>query len=311
MQDAPIRMLLGPQRPKSNVSEAVAGLPAGPLAVISAGWQEAEGDLDELQAAVGRPVEDLRLYFRAEEVFQQNEQLVEAYRSRQDQLKEQQRLYRRRLKQLSIAARQTFRAEGDQEMIAAEQRHAIAQLRALDRHHVRRTEAIHKRFAADFSIETHAALAAHQEEIRAQLDRSAGVLVTGGNIVVLLNRMRLFDVGALLAGKNIVAWSAGAMVLTDRIVLFHERMPLERRDPEILGAGFGIVPRFVLFPNGADRLREKDRLRIGLTSRRFSPAVCAVLDSGAALTIGGTTLVRAENAQRLSAAGRVQKLRVT
>ena len=38
------RLLLGPQRPVLNLGEAFAeaGFPAGPVAVISAGWQEAE-----------------------------------------------------------------------------------------------------------------------------------------------------------------------------------------------------------------------------------------------------------------------------
>jgi hypothetical protein len=44
-------------------------LPDGPLAVISAGWQEAEGDIGDVQQFVGRPVRDLTLYQRAEKIF--------------------------------------------------------------------------------------------------------------------------------------------------------------------------------------------------------------------------------------------------
>jgi len=49
MRAVPVRVLLGPQNPVRNFGEAIreTGLPEGPLAVISAGWQEAENDLDE------------------------------------------------------------------------------------------------------------------------------------------------------------------------------------------------------------------------------------------------------------------------
>ena len=87
-----------------------------------------------------------RLYRRAEDVFSQDDGLHTLYRQRQNRLKAQQRLYAMRLKQLVIAARQVRLASpdggADREMIKAEQRHAIAQLRALDRHHLHRTEAI-------------------------------------------------------------------------------------------------------------------------------------------------------------------------
>ena len=111
------RLLLGPQRPVTNLGDAVkaAGIPEGPVAVISAGWQEAEGDIDDVQQLIPRPLVDLRLYHRAEEIFATQRQLHELYRSRQDQLKELQRLYRLRLRQLMIAARHTLKADARSE----------------------------------------------------------------------------------------------------------------------------------------------------------------------------------------------------
>jgi hypothetical protein len=307
----PLRVLLGPQTPTRNVAEAVASanLPDGELAIISAGWQEAENDLDELQEVVGRPLEDLRLYARAEDVFAADRHLKERYRSRQDLLKDQQRLYGLRLKQLAIAARQTMSAGGDPDMLLAEQRHAIAQLRALDRHHLHRTNSIHKQFEAVFDVASSRLLTNHVNELRAIVARCSAVLITGGNIVVLLNRMRLFGVGELLQGRNIIAWSAGAMVLAERIVLFHERMPQRRRESEILGAGFGLVPGYVFLPDATRRLREQDRLRVGLMCRRFSPDVCAALDSGAAMHFADDHLISADAVRRLNRDGRFVRLR--
>lgn len=277
---APMRILLGPQSPTQNVGEAVRRLPEGPLAVISAGWQEAEGDLDELAGKIGRPLEDLRLYGRVEEITAQDPQLADAIRARQDLLVDLQRLYRLRLKQLAFAARRVIEAEGDADLLLAEQRHAIAQLRALDRHHLHRSQSIWSRFEATYNPHTYPQLARHARELQENLRRCAGVLITGGNIAVLINRMRLIGVGGMLGDSHIVAWSAGAMALTERVVLFHDRSPEGRRDAEVLGAGCGIVPGYVVLPDANRRLRTRDRLRIGLMSRRFAPDVCLVLDSG-------------------------------
>ncbi|MDJ0938774.1 MAG: Type 1 glutamine amidotransferase-like domain-containing protein [Woeseiaceae bacterium] len=293
-----------------NLAEALdaSGLPDGPLAVISAGWQEAEADIDDVREVTGRTLEDLRPYQRANDVFKADERLADAYRVRQDRLKEQQQLYRQRLKQLALAALQTLNADGDAEIVAAEQRHAIAQLRALDRHHLHRTESIHAEFDASFNSSSHSLLADQAREMNEIIDRSAGVLITGGNIVVLLNRMRLFDLEASLADTHVAAWSAGAMVLAERIVLFHDRMPLGRRNPEILGGGLGLAPGYVFLADVERRLRQRDRLHVGLMSRRFSPDVCVALDSGSQLLLEGERVDRAEATRRLSHDGRLTKL---
>lgn len=308
---APLRLLLGPQRPVRNLAEAIAaaGIPDGPLAVISAGWQEAEGDIDDVREVVGRPLDDLRLYTRADEVFAADEKLAAAYRERQDRLKVQQRLYRQRLRQLAIAARNTLRAKGDPEMLAAEQRHAIAQLRALDRHHLNRTGALHAPFEAAYAPDRHTVLAGHRAEIADRIRATAGVLITGGNVVVLINRMRLFGVGDLLADARVIAWSAGAMALAERIVLFHDRTPEGRRDAEVLGAGTGLVPGCVVLPDARRRLRRRDKHRMTLLARRFGPDTCVVLDSGAALGLEARRVVLASGARRLDRNGQIVRVR--
>ena len=100
MSTATRRLLLGPQRPTLHLGEALGGfgLPEGPLAVISAGWQEAEGDINDVGEVVGRPLEDLKLYARAESVFGDDPELADAHRERQRTLRELQQLYRLRLK---------------------------------------------------------------------------------------------------------------------------------------------------------------------------------------------------------------------
>lgn len=302
-----IHLLLGPQRPVSNLRKAAASLPFDdrPFACISAGWQEAEGDTGVVADLIGRPLQDLNLYSRAEDIFEAQPDLHDAYRLRQNQLKEQQRLYRLRLRHLMNAARQVLRSDGDPDLLATEQRHAIAQLRALDRHHELRVQGIHDDFNVRFGMARYAPLQTHFEAIRKILDDCQALLISGGNIIVLLNRLLLFDVAQLLRGRHIIAWSAGAMTLSERIVLFHDRTPEGRRDPELLSAGLGILPGRIILPDARHRIRTKDPVRVGLFSRRFAPATCTLLDNESLLQFDDNVLTSAEHARRLKPGGSI------
>ena len=81
----PKRLLLGPQRPEIYLSRAMqrTGFDEGPIAVISAAWQEAEGDIDELQRAMVNPLFSLPIYQRADELFSADKDLKKTYRHRQ------------------------------------------------------------------------------------------------------------------------------------------------------------------------------------------------------------------------------------
>lgn len=308
---SPWRLALGPQRPDVYLGEATEALVPkdAPIAVISAAWQEAEGDLGDIQRAMDNPLHELRLYQRADDVFARDEALTAAYRERQDKLKSQQRMYRARLRQLIIAARKMLKLEGDPALIADERRHAIAQLRALDRHHLNQVDKIHARYDATFRPDRSEALAGHVAEIAAELARCSTVLLTGGNVVVLINRLKLFGLGPLLAGKNLVGLSAGAMVLCDRIVLFHDRLPQGRRDAEVMCKGLGLIPGTVLLPDATGRVRKTEKTRNGLFSRRFSPATCLTLDNQSQLLFQGGRVRKSERVQHISKEGRFARVK--
>ncbi len=310
--DAPWRILLGPQRPDINLDNAIqqAGIAAAPIAVISAAWQEAEGDLAEIQELVSNPLQDLQIYQRTDDVFAADAALLSAYRARQDQLIEQQRMYQLRLRQLMIAARAILRAEGNVAAIAEERRHAISQLRALDRHHLRQIRKINGRFDEQFSVANNSLLADNVAAFEEILAGCEAVLITGGNVVVLMNRLSLFGFDALLADKNIVAWSAGAMVLCERIVLFHDRMPQGRRDPELMCEGLGIIPDTILLPDARSRLRRNEAVRTSLFSRRFSPATCLTLDNGSLLRMQAGKVTDSKSVQHISGDGKFARVKV-
>jgi hypothetical protein len=301
------RLLLGPQRPITNLRDIAR--PEGPIAVISAGWQEAEGDIEDIHELVKTPLVDLNLYHRTEEIFAADGSLHALYRRRQEHLIELQRLYRIRLRQLMLAARQLRRADAAPQILAVEQRHAISQLRALDRHHLQRIESIHAEFEDSIAAGSAALLAEHTAAIEKTIAACPTVLITGGNVAVLLNRLRLFGVHKMLQDRQLIAWSAGAMVLGDLIVLYHDHTPQGRRDPEVFSIGAGIIPRHIFLPDARRRLKENDAVRIGLFSKRFAPAQCITLDSGSSLQFDGTAIEAAEDVGCLMQKGTIKRVR--
>lgn len=301
--------VLGPQRPDLNLGEALELLgDDGRFAVISAGWQEGEADLEALQEVVQGQLVGLQLYQRADALFAADAWLREQYRSRQDQLIELQRLYRIRLSPYMQAARTLLQENSDEALLRHEQRESIAQLRALDRHHLRRIAAINAEFATCLDDSPSRAHADHRKEIMETLDGCQTVLMTGGNVAVLINRLQLFGLASALREKNIVAWSAGAMALTERIVLFHDNTPEGDRDAELFNEGCGLIEGVVFLPDAKHRLKSGDKTHMALMSRRFAPAGCMTLDSGALLAFDHNRVLAAEGVRRLARSGSLRKV---
>jgi len=303
------RILLGPQSPQANLRQAVDAIGVdGPVVVISAGWRDSEGEIDELREELGRPLEDLMIYHRAEEIFARETDLRDLQRERQDKLQELQELYRIRLGPTITAARKLMRATTQPELLRLEQRAAIAQVRALDRHHLRRIQSIHHDFDLRRAQLHIPAATAAREAVQRQVANAGLVLIAGGHVAVLLNRMRLFRLGQELAMKPVVAWSAGAMALSERIVLFHHHAPQGRRDAELLDAGLGIVRGRILLPHARTRLDWDNRKRMALFSRRFSPANCCTLDNGSLLQLDDDRLLSTANSFVITRSGQKRVL---
>jgi hypothetical protein len=306
----PARILLGPQSPTSNLRQAADAIGAeGPAIVITAGWRDSEGEIEDLRERLGRPLEDLKIYQRAEAVFAAEPTLRELKRERQDKLRKLQELYRLRLRPTLQAAHKLMRTEADPDLLQVEQRAAIAQVRALDRHHLRRIQSIHKEFNQRRSRLDLPRATAERDDIQAQIAGAALVLIAGGHVAVLLNRMRLFQLTEVLARKPLIAWSAGAMALSERVVLFHDHAPQGRRDAELLDTGLGIVRQRIFLPHARTRLDWKNTRRMALLSRRFAPAACCTLDSGSMLRFEDDRLVDAHGSVQVTSQGRRQPVK--
>ena len=304
-------LTLGPQFRAPNLREVLdrASL-GGPMVAITAGWQEREGELGALEEHVGQPVRDLRLYERAEAVFAQDGELQAAYRARQNDLRQLQDLYRVRLDHAKAAARELLQAPDESSLVRKARRSAIAALRRLDAEHLREIRALHGRFEAAWGADHRPILARQLADLEQLIAAAAVVCIAGGHVAVLLNRLRLFGLARALRTRPIVAWSAGAMAIAERVVLFHDHPPQGAGNAELFDAGLGFVRDAVFLPHAATRLASRDPQRVALLARRLAPAACYTLDDGDTLHWRRGRLARAAGAQRLTRSGRFEPARV-
>jgi peptidase E len=276
--------LLGPQIREPNLAEMLRKLSLqGPYAVITAGWQEREGEVEELRQHVAAPVQDLQVYARTEELFARDAALRVAHRQRQARLHEMQEVYRLRLDHAKRAARELLERDGDPGVLRPARRQAIAALRRLDLAHLNGIRRVHAQFEAEHVPLERPAVREAIADVRRIIDQSGAVFVAGGHVAVLLNRLRLLGGEWLLSGKPVVAWSAGAMVMCEAVVLFHDQPPQGASHSEVFDAGLGLVRNVMVFPHSQTRLKLHDATRVALLSRRFAPAACYTLDAGSCL----------------------------
>jgi len=278
-------VLLGPQRHHPLLLEATQRCDLQPpWAVISAGWQEREAEIEEMAAHLGGRVQNLDLYQRAESVFTQDSLLREALRQHQQRLIALQEIYRIRLRHGMGAVQQLLRRKKPETgLLEPEIEDSFRAVKALDEHHLNRILDLNQAFNDHWKLGEHHLIQHHRNEIATILAASSCVLIAGGHVAILLNRMRLFGLPAMLADKPCIAWSAGAMVLGKKIVLFHDSPPQGRGYAEVLEWGLGKFEDRLVFPSANKRLAVNDPVRLAMLTRRFPEDQCWTLDEKAML----------------------------
>jgi hypothetical protein len=203
------------------------------------------------------------------------------------------------------AARELMRrVKGSEHILEPEREDALEAVRTLDRHHIERLRDVHQRFKAEWNPDERTVVAEHRQEVQDQLEDASALVVAGGHVAVLLYRLRLLSVAELIPSNlPIVAWSAGAMALAERVVLFHDSPPQGQGNPEVLEAGLGLARGVLPFPHARRRLRVQDPVRMASLSRRFTPNACVAMDEGAQLHYRNNQWAAREGTFRLSASG--------
>jgi len=272
--------LLGPQRRPTLDKVLHLGGGDAPVATVTAGWQERErddGELDELLS--GRSV-NLGLYERWLDLLDRDREYAIAEREHGTVLDELQQLYQN---QLDHALRATYavaqRKDGHPRTRDAALADALNVVNLVDSQHIARVQEVHQAFYEAWRPQERDVLAEHRAAVRDTLESAAAFVVAGGHVDVLVRVLHLFHVEPHLP-ERVVAWSAGAMALTERVVLFHDNAPQGPAQPEVFDEGLGVLPGLVLLPHARRRLYLHDSTRMSVLARRFAPARCVVLDDG-------------------------------
>jgi hypothetical protein len=299
--------VLGPQR-RPTLDQVARTLDAdAQVAVVTAGWQERESDDEELGKLLNGRGVNLELHRRWLDVLDRDREFATAESEHRAVLDELQQLY---LVQLDHALRAMYavalRAGERPRTKRAALADAMAVVRLVDERHVLRVAAAHGDFYSAWRPQDRPVVAPHREAVSRLLESSAGLVVAGGHVGVLVRVLHLFHVAPFVP-PTVVAWSAGAMALTERVVLFNDRAPQGPAHSEIHDEGLGMITGAVLLPHARRRLLIDDLTRMSVLASRLAPALCAVLDDGTRLDMTAEGRLPPE-ARVIGADGRIRRL---
>jgi hypothetical protein len=253
---------------------------------VTAGWQEREADDGELQELLGGRGVNLALYARWRDVQEHDREYAFAERDHDAVLAELRRLYLTQLDHaLAGAYAVAAEKEGRPRLHDAALGDAVEVVRLVDRQHLARVRAAQQAFYGSWPPHERPALDRHRDEVARILRGAQAVVLAGGHVGDLTRVLHLLNVGPHLPDV-VIAWSAGAMALCDRVVLFHDFVPHGVAQTEVFVEGLGVVTTLVPLPHARRRLRVEDPVTMSVLARRFAPRRCLVLDDGVRVPLG-------------------------
>ena len=304
-------VLLGPRGGDVALIDVVRELEAGGalspgsrIAAITAGWRDREANEGLIDRRLADRIVDLELYRRSDRIAEADSELARAHLESRSRLRALRRAYNLRLHGLIEAHRRLCELRGDEAVLAAERDEALEAIRRLDARHLDRVIEIRSEFEERMLPGERDAVRSQRREVDARLEGVEVIVIEGGHVSNLLSRLRFFGGRELLGGRTVIARSAGAMALTERIVLFHDRPPWGEGNPEVFDAGLGIAEGIVALPHASARLALNDRTRSARLAARFGPASCILLDPGHRIDRAGDGWNGADGVERLDLTGR-------
>jgi hypothetical protein len=295
-----VTYLLGPQRFLTTAGSVVRSLGIdGPVATITAGWQERENDDAELDAVMDGRSRNLHLYARMMEVIERDPDVAATVLALRDAVDDLGAVYEVRLNHALDAVYAMRRRPGRADIVDAAYRDALDGVRRLDAWYLQEVRVLYGEAAATGAVEHSTLFNENRAEVEEMLADARVLAVAGGHVAMLLRSMQFF----LLRPPTempVVAWSAGAMAMTRTVVLFNDMAPT-MQGAEVWDRGLGRVEGVVALPHARLRLRLDDRVRMQVLAARFAGSACLLLDDGAKVEIGpggtlppGARIVRAD-----------------
>ena len=320
--------LLGPQRnPRLQPVLRALGLRGARFATITAGWRERETDDGLLHELLGDTPINLRLWTRMQQLWEADPELERADRERRRVLTEMQELYVIGLQQAvqglhRISAHRPRFPEMQQQALDD----ALQIMRDMDERHRQRVKDLHLSFFERYHPQHRPAVVAARAQVGQLIAQCDAVVIPGGHVGVLLGALHIFNLTPALGHPHVeeladgttttthrvyrpvIAWGAGAMVLTERVFLFHDYAVVSPGISELLMDGVGLTDGLVALPSAKDRLNLKDVPSTRSLTHRCAPLTPVLLDDGARVTLtrdgrlpaGARVLTTGGKARRLS-----------
>ncbi len=283
MPSTPLTLtVLGPERPAPALPRVLDQLGIrGPLALVSAGWRYDEERDEPLRDAVGRPVHNLRLYAAFRALERELPDLLAAWTSKQQALRRAKEQYRRAIVPAMRACQDLLAARHDPEDPWFQE--AVRHLQRVDSLFLQEATRLHEGFFRAFAPLDHPRVALQRARMQEVLANCDTVMIAGGHVGVLQNRLMFYAFRDLLADKHVIAWSGGAMCLTERVLLYHDHTTLGAGLAEYLDTGLGVIRNVVFLPHARERLDLGHTDNVRILARRLLPARAVTLQNGAVL----------------------------
>jgi hypothetical protein len=159
---------------------------------------------------------------------------------------------------------------------------ALATLEANDDHLVTLLRDVEQRTFDDAGIAYDPAWRITRARLEERILSANTVVIFGGRLDLLLDALRFFRLRDVLAealrrGTQIVAMSAGAMVLCERVIVYDD-LATTPRDFQLYDRGLGLVRELQLFPHCMERIQTDDPDNLAYLARRFRHHVCVGLN---------------------------------
>jgi hypothetical protein len=272
--------LLGPLGDGVDLAAEIAKFEVdGPVALITAGWEEGERNDAEVDRRLGGGTRNLGLYGRRLDVLSSDSGYADAERLLRTQLDELREQYQSRLPAALDGVEAVRRRFADVPGGPGEQlTTAIEAVRALDEAHAAAMSAAYDRFYAAHPPHDRPVISAHRDEVAAIVADCAAIAIAGGHVGVLNDCLHLCNLASLIDNQPLLAWSSGCMAISERIVVIDDDDPAAR-PAEVYDVGIGVARGLIALPVSGRLHRHDDESR-ALLAARFAPSVCVVLDSG-------------------------------
>ncbi|HVC03404.1 MAG TPA: hypothetical protein VND88_01895 [Candidatus Acidoferrales bacterium] len=272
--------LLGPLNDEVDLAAEIEAFGVdGPVALITAGWEEGERNDAEIDRRLGGGSRNLGLYGRRLDVLSSDSEYAEAERLLRTQLDDLREQYQRRVRAALDGVdvmRKRFAGTpgGAGEQLTA----AIEAVRTIDESHAAAMAAAYDRFHATHPPHHRSMISRHRDEVASIVGECAAIAIAGGHVGVLNDCLHLCNLAALIEAQPLLVWSSGCMAISEHIVVIDDDDPAAR-PAELYDIGIGVARGLVALPV-SERLHGHDADARALLAARFAPRVCVVLDAG-------------------------------